>query len=289
MLDTDQLRSFLAIVDSGSFRRAAERVNKTQSAVSMHIRRLEEQLGCELFAREGRGVRLAGGGEKLVDHARRMLQVEAAALAAVGNKGLSGSVRLGMPDDYAEPFLPGILARFTRSHPQAEVSVVCEHTLGIAARVASRDIDLGVVTDCAEIDGVEILRQSPLRWVVAAGARFGGRNSLPLALGGPTCDWRRLATAALAQAGIASRLLLASNNYAAVAPVVQAGLAVTVLPQDLLPAGLEFADASLGLPALPPCSIGLIQAPGAKSRETLALADDIRAAMRGEGARRRAA
>ena len=79
MLDTDQLRSFLAIVDAGSFTKAAERVHKTQSAVSMHIRRLEEQLGCALFVKQGRGTRLTAEGENLIDYARRMIQVEAGA------------------------------------------------------------------------------------------------------------------------------------------------------------------------------------------------------------------
>src|SRR5437660_89136 len=91
MLDTDQLRSFLAIVDTGSFTRAAERVNKTQSAVSMHVRRLEEQLGCTLFVKQGRGARLSEEGEKLIDFARRMMQIEAGALAA-----LSPVVRAGL-------------------------------------------------------------------------------------------------------------------------------------------------------------------------------------------------
>src|SRR3954453_88134 len=102
MLDTDQLRSFLAIVDHGSFTRAAERVNKTQSAVSMHIRRLEEQLGRQLFLKQGRGVRLSEDGEKLVDYARQMLQIEAAAVASVSRRALAGRIRLGIPDDYAE-------------------------------------------------------------------------------------------------------------------------------------------------------------------------------------------
>ena len=82
MLDTDQLRSFVSIVDTGSFTRAAERVNKTQSAVSMHIKRLEEQLGRPLFLKQGRGVRLSDDGEKLIDYARQMLQIEAAAFAS---------------------------------------------------------------------------------------------------------------------------------------------------------------------------------------------------------------
>src|SRR6202020_845629 len=116
MLDTDQLRSFLAIIDSGSFTRAAERVHKTQSAVSMHIRRLEEQLGCSLFVKHGRGARLTEEGERLIEFARRMVQVEAGAIAALSRKGLRGAVRLGSPGDYAKFFLADILAHYNRRH-----------------------------------------------------------------------------------------------------------------------------------------------------------------------------
>src|ERR1700722_3133418 len=104
MLDTDQLRSFLAIVDTGSFTKAAERVHKTQSAVSMHVRRLGEQLGGALFVKHGRGARLTEEGERLIEFARRMVQVEAGAFAALSRKGLRGAVRLGVPADYAELF-----------------------------------------------------------------------------------------------------------------------------------------------------------------------------------------
>src|SRR3954453_13816395 len=93
MLDTDQLRSFLAIVDHGSFTRAAERVNKTQSAVSMHIRRLEEKLGCQLFLKSGRGVELSPDGEKLIGFARRIIGLETNALLTISKKGLHGRVR----------------------------------------------------------------------------------------------------------------------------------------------------------------------------------------------------
>src|ERR1700729_4397311 len=101
MLDTDQLRSFLAIVDTGSFTRAAERVNKTQSAVSMHVRRLEEQLGCTLFVKQGRGARLSEEGEKLIDFARRMMQIEAGGPAPPSPTGLSGRGPLGRPRPFS--------------------------------------------------------------------------------------------------------------------------------------------------------------------------------------------
>src|SRR6478672_4488133 len=148
MLDTDQLRSFLAIVDTGSFTRAAERVNKTQSAVSMQVRRLEERLGGKaLFSKQGRGVRLTDDGERLIDYARRILHVEAAALAAVGDNGLDGRVRLGIPDDYAESFLPDILTRFVRRHPLVELAVACESSLSLAERMRAGELDLAIVTD----------------------------------------------------------------------------------------------------------------------------------------------
>ena len=134
MLDTDQLRSFMAIVDTGSFTRAADRVHKTQSAVSMHIRRLEEQLGRPLFVKNGRGVRLSGDGDRLVDFAREMLRIEASALMEVGQKGLAGHVRLGIPDDYAEVFMPGDHGRL---RTQASVRRSLGHLRGLARRLPS--------------------------------------------------------------------------------------------------------------------------------------------------------
>ena len=172
MLDTDQLRSFLAIVDCGSFTKAAERVHKTQSAVSMHIRRLEEQLGCALFVKQGRGARLTAEGERLIElieFARRIIQVEAGAIAACRARGSRGAVRLGIPDDYAESFLAEILARFNRRHPLVEVSVVCEASVELAAQVAAGALELALVTAgaleparLAGFRGFELLREEPL-------------------------------------------------------------------------------------------------------------------------------
>ena len=132
VLDTDQLRSFLAIVDTGSFTRAAQRVNKTQSAVSMQMKRLEEQLGRDLFVKKGRGTRLSDDGDRLVDFARQMLKLEAAALVAVAGKGLTGRLRIGMPDDYAEAVLPRIVKPFSRLHPLVDISVVCANSAALA-------------------------------------------------------------------------------------------------------------------------------------------------------------
>jgi DNA-binding transcriptional LysR family regulator len=280
MLDTDQLRSFAAIVDTGSFTRAGDRVNKTQSAVSMQIRRLEEQLGRPLFAKQGRGVRLTEDGEKLIDYARQILRIEAAAFASVSRKALAGRIRFGIPDDYAETFLPEIVTRFTRRHPLVEMSVTCESSLTLCDRVAAGELDMAVVNELPQ--GGEVLREEPLRWVVGSNSRAHEARPLPMALSGPTCSWRRVATAVLEQAGITWRPLLASANLAAIAPVVQAGIAVTVLPASAMRSGLRALTEDDGLPALPLNRIGILEGKDLRSAEAKALAEEIRGSVRGD-------
>jgi DNA-binding transcriptional LysR family regulator len=279
MLDTDQLRSFLAIVDTGSFTRAAERVNKTQSAVSMHIRRLEEQLGCALFIKQGRGTRLSDEGEKLIEYARRIVQTEAGALAALSRKGLSGRVRLGMPDDYAEFFLADILTRFCRRHPLVEVSVVCESSINLDVQVRASALDLAVVTENEGISGIEIIRKDQLAWVADKKFNLDDKGPVPLALGNAVCAWRQMAERALRAVNRSTRALFLSNNYSAIAPVVRAGLAVTILPVACVPSDLRILGAESGLPPLQTSRMGLIHAPGRPSGEAAELADAIRATV----------
>jgi DNA-binding transcriptional LysR family regulator len=278
MLDTDQLRSFMAIVDTGSFTRAAERVHKTQSAVSMHIRRLEEQLGRALFVKNGRGVKLSGDGDRLVDFAREMLRVEASAMMHVGQKGLAGQVRLGIPDDYAEVFMPGIMEGFARKHPFVEVSVICEGSLALAERVRSHELDVALVTDCAAIHNVEIVREEPLVWVAHPRFAITPGEPLPLALGAVTCQWRQLAVDALNDAGRDFRILLVSNNYSAIGPMIRTRLAMSVLPLGAVREGMKVLGPADGLPELPKSRMGLLFAPPPTS-EALALADVVRASI----------
>jgi DNA-binding transcriptional LysR family regulator len=287
MLDTDQLRSFLAIVDSGSFTRAADRVHRTQSAVSMHVRRLEEQLGCALFVKQGRGARLTEEGERLVDFARRMIQVEASAIAALSRKGLRGSARLGIPDDYAEAFLAEFLTRFNHRHPLVEISVVCENSQELAAQVAAGALELALITDHDGLRGFEVLREEPLVWVASERFRFKEGEPLPLALGSATCLWRRATDDALSASPVATRGLFFSKNYSAIGALVRAGLAATTLPLSMVGEGLRVLGSESGLPDLGLTRMGLIQRGGRPTEEIKALAESIRMTVGGE--QRRAA
>src|SRR6266436_5269573 len=146
LLDVDQLRTFIAIAETGSFTRAADIVHKTQSAVSMQMKRLEERLDRSIFARDGRASKLTEDGERLLDYARRIVKLNVETIAAFSDE-LTGRVRLGVPDDYADRYLPEIMARFSRAYPAIELTVTCEPTTELVARIAANDLDLAIVTN----------------------------------------------------------------------------------------------------------------------------------------------
>jgi len=159
MLDIDQLRTFIAISDTGSFTKAAEVVNKTQSAVSMQMKRLEERLERPIFARDGRASKLTEDGQRLLDYARRIVKLNVETLAAFSDAELSGRVRLGVPDDYADRYLPEIMARFSHSYPAVELTVICEPSVDLLERIDSNEIDLAIVTNCESKRASETFRQ----------------------------------------------------------------------------------------------------------------------------------
>ena len=148
LIDVDQLRTFIAIAETGSFTKAAEVVNKTQSAVSMQMKRLEERIDRPIFARDGRASKLTEDGQRLLDYARRIVKLNVETIAAFSDAELSGRVRLGVPDDYADRYLPEIMARFSRAYPGVELSVICEPSVDLLERIDANELDLAIITNC---------------------------------------------------------------------------------------------------------------------------------------------
>jgi DNA-binding transcriptional LysR family regulator len=260
LLDIDQLKTFVAIADTGSFTKAADLIHKTQSAVSMQMKRLEERLGRPVFERDGRQSKLSEDGEKLLDYARRIVRLNLECLATFGDVDLTGRVRLGVPDDYADRYLPEILARFSRSNPRVEVTVVCEPTPMLSERVHAGDLDLAIITH-VEAKGYvsEIVRVEQLLWITSTRHCVHEETPLPLALGRPTCNWRQSATEAMERINRPFRVLYSSWNSNAVGAAVLAGLAVSVLPESAVRQGMRVLGPSDGFPALPSCNIGLMR------------------------------
>src|SRR5215813_13053589 len=167
LIDSDQLRTFMAIAETGSFTRAADVVHKTQSAVSMQMKRSEERLERPIFARDGRGSKLTEHGERLLDYARRIVKLNVEALAAFADAELSGRVRLGVPDDYADRYLPEIMARFARVYPAVELTVICEPSVELFRLIDHNELDLAIVTSCEGGRPAETFRRERLLWVTS--------------------------------------------------------------------------------------------------------------------------
>lgn len=276
LLDLDQLKTFIAIADTGSFTRAAERVNKTQSAVSMQMRRLEERVERPIFVRDGRQSRLTAEGQLLLDYARRMLALNNETLAVFSENALSGSIRLGLPDDYAPRLLPCILAAFANSYPTIEVNVTCIDSSEVAARIRKGDLDLGIVTHGTDNTGnSRIIRREPLLWVTSANHTAHCCDPVPLAVAPRYCCWRASAVDALEQRGKAHRVAYTSASAYALSGAVLAGLAVAVLPESAVMPEMRILRDRDGYPELPPCDIALLRASQATDRVHDALAEHI--------------
>jgi len=275
LLDIDQLRAFIAIAETGSFTKAAEVVNKTQSAVSMQMKRLEERLDRPIFARDGRASKLTEDGQRLLDYARRIVKLNIETISAFSDAELSGRVRLGVPDDYADRYLPEIMARFSRAYPGVELTVICEPSVDLLERIDANEIDLAIVTNCESKRATETFRRERLLWVTSARHSTHTEAPLPLALGRPTCSWRRIAVERMETTGRPYRVLYSSSNAGAVAAAVLAGLSVSVLPESGLRPGMRVLTAAEGFPELPSCRIGLVRNPHEASSLADALAEHI--------------
>lgn len=258
------LRSFLDLAETGSFTRTAARVRRTQSAVSLQIRRLEELLGVTLFHRTTRTVALTPEGERLLPHARAVIDAAEALVARFRTPGeIAGDVRLGCPEDVASADLPAILAGFTLRHPRVRLHVRCDLTLHLVEQFEAGGFDLIVIKQdpALPLPGARLLRDEPLAWVGAADAGRGpllpaAGQPVPLVLAPAPCVYRQRALEALATAGAVPDIVYASPSEAGQVAAVRAGLGITVLPRRRVPEDL--AEQAEGWPPLAHAAICLL-------------------------------
>jgi DNA-binding transcriptional LysR family regulator len=278
-LDLDLLKTFIAIADTGSFTRAADDIGRTQSAVSMQIKRLEDIVSRPVFVRDGRQNRLTIDGEKLLDYARRMVKLNDEAVMAFTRPELTGTVRLGTPDDYADRFLPEILARFARTHPLVEVDVECRNSEQLVQLVRRGELDVSLVTSQFAGGETETVRTEPLVWVVSQRHCPHLQPVLPVALSEAGCAWRRMALETLEMLDRPYRIAYASNNSNAVNAAVLSGLAVGVIPQICFRSTMRILAEEEGFPSLGEFNIGLVRSPGKSSSSIEALASHIKESL----------
>lgn len=278
-LDLDQLQTFCAVADCRSFTEAARRVNKTQSAVSMQIKRLEERLGQALFVREGRKVMLTPEGDALYSRARRMLRVNAEIVDLFSDGDLSGNIRFGVPDDYAVKLLPVVLSGFQRTNPKIVVDVKCMASEDLLEGMSSGRFDLIVFSQGTMQEFGELFRTERVRWVASPDMSALEMDPLPLAVGPPTCCWRSDAVEALNRVGRDYRIAYTSSNATAISSAVMSNLAVGCLPESAIAPGMRVLENHAGLPRLQDAQIALMRASHAYGGIYDALASHIVAEM----------
>ena len=280
--ELDLLRTFIAIVDTGSFAGAAEYVLRTPSAVSMQIKKLEDMLQRQLLARDSRSVSLTRDGELLVEHARRLLALNRETVAKFITPDVAGEVRLGAPDDVAERFLPNMLRMLADSHPGITVNVVVESSKNLMEMIQTKVIDLSLVTCDLGISGTgsaEVLFRERLVWAAARGGIAAEKVPLPISVWEESCAWRKAGISGLERQKRAYRIAIQSAHISGQRAAILADLAVAPLPVSALTSQIIEVDARHGLPSLGLYALGLVISENPSS-PVLAAAEHIRSSFR---------
>ena len=265
-LDIALLQAFTAVVDSGSFTRAALYLCRTQSAVSMQLRKLEDLAGQQLLQRGSKRITLTPEGEVLMDYARRMIRLNEEALVALNQPYAEGHVRLGMPDDYAHHFLPEVLARFAHAYPRVQLEVIGALSGDLLNRVEGGALDVAIITRQPNRRRGTILRSERLVWTGSRQHHAHEITPLPLALFPEGCVFREHAINALDAQGIPWRIAFTSQSFAGGKIAVSGGLALTIVAHSMVPPEWRVLDGHEHLPLLPDIEIALHRAPGTPTR-----------------------
>ncbi|RFU44899.1 LysR substrate-binding domain-containing protein [Paraburkholderia sp. DHOC27] len=278
-LDMDVLRTFVTGFELGSFARAADRLGRSQSAVSTQLRKLEEQVGLPLVQKSGRGLALTTAGEGLLGYAKRLLELNDEAVDTIRGSDLEGWVRLGLPQDFADTFLPAVLGRFSRAHPKVRVEVQVDRSVPLVEKTRKGELDMALVWgESGTTPHAERIGEFSISWIGRPdwnGKISAGSEPLPLVAFDPPCSFRAAGIAALDAHGIPWRQVFTSPSLSGLWAAAEAGLGITVRTTNCMPANLIALDpAANGLPALPLVTLSLYRAE-AESRSAVKRLTDI--------------
>lgn len=256
-LDTSLMRTFVTVADKASMTAAANALHLTQGAVSQQVKRLEDTLGCGLFERDRRGLRLTHSGERLFDKARRLLSLNDEIWTEMVGSAVAGQVRLGVPYDLVGTLLAPVLKAYAEAYPKVEISLVCASSPELAAALAAGTIDLAVIEERVGPTSGECLAIDRLVWVGARGGVARAKRPLPVSIVADTCAFRPVVLAALNEHGLEWRSVFENGNIDATTATVRSDLAVTTWLAATVPADLDILPFDSGLPPLPNFAINL--------------------------------
>jgi DNA-binding transcriptional LysR family regulator len=263
-MDTSLLKTFLILNETKSFSKTADIVGRSQSAVSMQIQKLEDRLQCELFERTKRTVTLTQNGEKLIQHARKILSLSQTMLNDFLEPKISGSIRFGAPEDFTTFHLPAILSDFSQTHPNVTLNVQCDLTRNLMKYFNEDKFDLIVIKkdENQPIPNSRFILNEKLVWVISKSLLESvnpkGTTPLPLVLSPSPCVYRERAIDSLTREDIGWVETFTSPSVAGIVAAVRAGLGCAILPQEMVPSGLKIVGSATGWPKLEDAQICLL-------------------------------
>ncbi|MER9473626.1 LysR substrate-binding domain-containing protein [Mesorhizobium sp. M0520] len=278
-LDSDLLRTFVAVADTGNFTKAAERAGRTQSAVSMQMKRLEGMIGDSLFERGSRGVALTQRGGELIANARRIVSLLDETAASMVAAPLGGPVRIGIPEEYGHAILSRALGAFAKRHPQVDITVRYAHSGAQIAALAAGELDLAVVFEWQDLSGGEVLMQDPTVWVTSELHHMHEERPVPIALYNRAGWCKDFAIKALEQRGLAYRVAYTSDTNGGLRLAVTSGLAIAPISRSNIPAGCRELTAADGFGDIDSSNVVLRRNPNASGEAIDGMEEAIREAF----------
>ena len=249
-LSLDTLRTLVAAYDLGGFAQAADRLGRTPSAVSLQMKKLQEDVGDTLFRKDGRRLALTEAGEIVLRYSRQMLELNDELLDTIRGAALAGTVRLGFSQDFAETILPQVLTRFTALYPLVQIELRIDRNAALVEAVETGQLDVALAIGHEQKPTARRVGELQLVWIAGRGFSRKAEQILPLVMLGPQCMFRQRALAALTEAEIPWRIAAVSPSLAGLWATGVAGLGITARAAMGLPHGLK-ADAEMfGLPEL---------------------------------------
>jgi DNA-binding transcriptional LysR family regulator len=287
-LDIDLLRSFAAVADTGSFTAAAELVARTQSAVSVQVKRLEESVGRRVFERTSRSLALTPAGEVLLGYARRILELNDESVRRITEPPVAGEVRLGITEYFVPSELPAILARFAAIHPEVRLEVRMGHSRDMREALSQGELDVAIVR-LAPRERARAIWTEPQVWAAPEGFDATASAVLPLALLPAPCVLREHAIESLRRAKRPCKVVFTGSSVPSVQAAVRAGLGVTILPRSSLLPGMKVLPKGRRYPDAGRLEVGVLSGPRARADIVAALERGIRQTLEVVALARRAA
>jgi len=278
-LNSDLLRTFLAIAETGSFTEGAARIYRSQSAASLQIKRLEDIVRQPVFERHGRGVILTPAGEKLVPVARDVTGILESTLRDLTSDDLHGRLRLGIPDDQSRDTISRIVGEFAQLHPSVELDVTCAISSGFPKAIETGALDLAVYEVEHLREGVELLAEETTHWMVSRYHDLLSRNVVPVALFDRDCWWRDAALNSLNKLGRPFRIVFSSQSVTGVAAAIEAGIAIGLLAKSSQSTSLRLLEPKEGFSEMPTSKLVLANSKTANDTVITAMNTAIRNAF----------